>query len=134
MPDIDVTDVLDDPMYCQPLTIQRRQEAVIAKGRATTNVVVSDPAPSGVVKPVSDQPLQRGPDQQNLPRLLEVHTPFRLRSASRQGTGEQYQPDRIVWNGDTYVVNKAQDYSPYRPAWSQADPPPPLPPQSPPPS
>ncbi|SRR5258708_11405473 len=121
MPDIDVTDVLDDPMFCELLTIQRRQETVNAKGRATTNVVVIDPAPIGVVQPVSDQPLQRGPDQQNLPRLLEVHTPFRLRSASRQGTGEQYQPDRIVWNGDTYVVNKVQDYSRYGAGWVQAD-------------
>lgn len=120
MPDLDVTDILSDPDFCETLTIKRRAQTVGTNGRASTTTTTISPPPVGVVQPVSDQPLVRGPDQQNLPRLLEVHTPFRLRSASRSG-GVTYQPDILVWNGDDYIVNKVQDWSRYGAGWVQAD-------------
>lgn len=121
MPMLDVMDVLLDPDFCEELTIQRRQQGTDAKGRAALTVTTIDPKPFGVVEPVADQPMVRGPDQQNLPRLLSVHTPFRLRGPSRDGAGVDFQPDLIIWNGDPYVVNKVQDYSHYGAGWVQAD-------------
>jgi galactose-6-phosphate isomerase len=121
MPDLDVTDIILDPDFCETLIVKRREENLV-KGRSTLTVTVIDPAPVGVVLPVDDQPLVRGPDQQNLPRLLEVHTPFRLRGAAKDpGTGKQYQPDIITWNGDDFVVNKVQDYSRFGQGFIQAD-------------
>lgn len=116
MPMLDVSAVLLDPMFCELLTVQRRAETVGANGRSTLATITISPAPVGVVIPQNDLPLQRGPDQQTLPRLLQVHTPFRLRSAS-----PGYQPDLIIWNGDAFVVNRIQDFSRYGGGFIQAD-------------
>lgn len=121
MPELDVTDVLLDPLFCEQLTVRRRTQTLV-KGRTTVTPTTVSPAPVGVVLPQNDAPLQRGPDQQHLPRLLQVHTPFRLRSASNKADGTvEYQPDLIIWNGDTFVVNKVQDFSRYGSGWIQAD-------------
>ncbi|HEX7826977.1 MAG TPA: hypothetical protein VF477_18895, partial [Mycobacterium sp.] len=72
------------------------------------------PAPWGVVLPQEDAPLIRGPDQQNMPRLLEIHTIYRLRGATRNAADtEQYQPDIVVWDGDQFILNKPFDLSHY---------------------
>lgn len=115
MPLINVTDILLDSDFCELLTVQRRAESLV-KGRSTLAVTTISPAPVGVVIPQNDSPMVRGPDQQNLPQLIQVHTPFRLRGAS---TG--YQPDLIVWNGASYVVNKVQNFSHYGGGFIQAD-------------
>lgn len=115
MPDIDVSDVLLDPEFCEVLTVQRRAESLL-KGRSTLTVTTISPAPVGVVIPQNDSPMVRGPDQQSLPRLIQVHTPFRLRGIS---TG--FQPDLITWKGAPYVVNKVQDFSSYGQGFIQAD-------------
>lgn len=120
MPQLDVTDVLLDPDFCEVLTVKRRTQTML-KGRPQITTVDVDPAPVGVVLPQNDAPLQRGPDQQHLPRLYQVHTPFRLRSASKDPTGADLPPDLIIWNGDTLVVNKVQDFSHYGAGWVQAD-------------
>jgi hypothetical protein len=112
MPLLDVSDIILDPDFCEFLTVYRREEVVDTKGRATVTPVLITPAPIGVVEPQDDLPLQRGPDQQNLPQLLEVHSQFRLRSASNDpSTGKNYQPDVIVWNGDQFLVNRVMNWS-----------------------
>lgn len=116
MPSLDVTDILLDPDFCEELVVQRRAETINGKGRAQKAVTVIDPAPFGVVLPQNDVPMQRGPDQQNLPRLLQVHTPFRLR-----GPAPGFQPDIIIWNGDPFVVNKVHDFSRFGQGFIQAD-------------
>lgn len=115
MPDIDVSDILLDPDFCELLTVTRRAETMV-KGRSTTTPTTISPQPVGVVIPQNDSPMMRGPDQQNLPRLIQVHTPFRLRGASAG-----YQPDLITWKGADYVVNKVQDFSSYGGGFIQAD-------------
>lgn len=113
MPQLNVSGVLLDPRFCEALVVYRRLQTLV-KGRTVITATLVTPAPYGVVLPVADQPLQRGPDQQNLPRLLEIHTPYRLRSASRNlADTQQYQPDIIVWSGDQFLVNKIGDYSKY---------------------
>ncbi|MDB5448419.1 MAG: putative phage head-tail adaptor [Phenylobacterium sp.] len=121
MPALDVSDILLDPDFCEVLTVIRRLQTLV-RGRATTTETTITPAPVGVVLAQSDAPIQRGPDQQNLPRLIQVHTPFRLRSASKDPvSGLVYQPDIIVWGGDRFVVNKVQDFSRYGRGFLQAD-------------
>ena len=122
MADLDVTDVLLDPLFADTLHVERRKQVVNGKGRTTTEVTIIDPAPVGVVLPQSDAPMVRGPDQQHLPRLLQIHTPFRLRGMGKDpATGDEYQPDQIRWNSDLYVVNTVQDFSRYGSGWGQAD-------------
>lgn len=112
MPSIDVTELLLDLDFCEQLTVYRRLQNIDNYGRPSITPVLVTPAPYGVVEPQDDMPLQRGEDQQNLPQLLEVHTIFRLRSAGK-ASGVEYQPDVIVWNGTSFLVNKIINWSRY---------------------
>lgn len=122
MPFLDVSDVLLDPMFCGELTIYRRLQQVSNKGRSTTTDTLVDPKPFGVVLPVDAGDLERGSDQQHGPKVLEVHTPYRLRGASTNAPGtEQYQPDRMIWNGNSYICLRVHDLSRYGAGFIQAD-------------
>lgn len=120
MPDIDVTDILFDTDVAEQLSITRREQVISTGGVVSTEPTTISPRPWGVVIPQADLATQRGPDQATLPRLLQVHTTFRLRGASNS-SGASYLPDILTWNGDSYVVNKVQDYSHFGPGFIQAD-------------
>ena len=121
MPDIDLTDLLSDPDFAEQLIVMRRRQVIDPiTGIATAQSNMVAPKPLGVVIPQADLPIQRGPDQQALPRLIEVHTRFRLRSAST-ADGRTYLPDFIVWNGDNFYVNRVYDYSKFGRGFVQAD-------------
>jgi hypothetical protein len=106
MPSVDVTELLVDPDFAETVQVIRRQETITDKGRVQTvnqtfNVVAC-------VQPQSDQPMIRGPDQQNLPQLIEVISQWRLR-----GIAPGYQPDLVLWNGTQFVVNKVYNWGHY---------------------
>jgi hypothetical protein len=50
--------------------------------------------------------LDRGADYQIARNSIEVTTSFPL-----QGPAPGYQPDQVIWHGDTYVVTSVLDYS-----------------------
>jgi hypothetical protein len=105
-PEIDVSDLLLDPDFVETIQLLRRAEVIGANGRMTTtntshNIIAS-------VQPQTDQPMIRGPDQQNLPQLIAVITKFRLR-----GISPGFQPDLVLWNDTTFVVNKVYNWSHY---------------------
>lgn len=106
MPDIDVSELLYDPDFCEQLSITRRSVSVGDNGRQTITSTAVSPAPFGVVVPQSDSTTLRGPDQQNLPRLIAVYTTFRL-----QPVAPGFKADLIIWEGDTYIVNKVYPFN-----------------------
>lgn len=116
MPNLDLTDLTFDPDFAERLMVVRRFEDVGDNGRLQTQDQLVRPKPFGVVFPQADAPMLRGPDQQSLPRLIQIHTKFRLR-----GPSTDWQPDKIYWNGGWYVVNKVQDYSSFGRGFIQAD-------------
>lgn len=115
MPDIDTSELLLDPDFVgcpsvnptDGITVIRRLEVISQTGRVTTQDTTY-PLVVASVQPQSDAPMIRGPDQQNLPGLIEVHTKFRLR-----GISPGYQPDLVIWNQTTFVVNKIYNWSRY---------------------
>lgn len=107
MPLIDVAELLTDPDFVEPITVIRRQQLISEQGRVST-VNQSYDGVLASVQPQSDAPMIRGPEQQNLPGLISVHTQFRIR-----GISPNYQPDLVVWNGTTFVVNKVFNWSHY---------------------
>lgn len=117
MPLLDVSDILLDPDVAETLTIQRRQANVGSNGRASQTVTTITPAPVGSVQPQDAGDLERGSDQQKLPKKIEVITPFRLRSAGSDGQGNEYQPDLIVWQGDSYQVDSVEPWTAYGAGW-----------------
>lgn len=106
MPAIDVSELLVDPDFAETVQIVRRAELISETGRVSTQNSTYDVV--ACVQPQSDQPMIRGPDQQNLPQLIEVITQWRLR-----GIAPGWQPDLVVWNGTTFVVNKVYNWSHY---------------------
>lgn len=106
MPDLDVSDLLLDPDFCEPLSIYRRPVTMV-KGRQQIASQLVQPFPVGVVFSISGE-LMRATDQQNLPTTIVVHTPFRLR-----GPAKGFQADIVNWNGDNFVVRAVDNYSHY---------------------
>lgn len=116
MPNLDLTDLTFDPDFAERLTIIRRFQDTSEDGIVDTQDRKVRPLPMGVVLPQNDSPMVRGPDQQHLPRLIQIHTKFALR-----GPSDDWQPDKIIWKGGEYVVNKVQDYSSFGRGIIQAD-------------
>ncbi len=116
MPNLDLTDLTFDPDFAERLNIVRRFQDVDDNGVANTQDQLIRPKPFGTVIPQNDAPMVRGPDQQHLPRLIQVHTKFRLRAMS-----EDWSADKLWWNGGWYEVNKVQDYSSFGRGLIQAD-------------
>lgn len=104
---LDVSDVLLDPMLASTFDVNRRVEVISNKGRVEiTETLFSDVV--GVVCTASKNDLDRLDDNQRMGRHLSIVTRFRLR-----GPSPGYQPDTVVWNGDTFVVQYVDVYTDY---------------------
>jgi hypothetical protein len=120
VPDLDVSDIILDPDFAETLTIKRRQANVGSNGRATQIVTTITPAPVGTVQTLDAGDLERGSDQQVLPKRIQVITSFRLRGASQDAQGNEFQPDLIIWQGDSYQVDSVEPWTAYGAGWVAA--------------
>lgn len=120
MPDIDVTDILDDPLVAgEGFWVYRRSQTVGDNGRA---VLAGAWLPAiGSVTPTGDQSLTRADAFQTQARTIDVVTTFRLRGVSRTERGVEYQPDMVFWDGDFFVVKDLSDYSRYGAGMMEAE-------------
>lgn len=117
MPSLDLSDAYLEPSFLDTITVVRRAQNNDTNGRVqTTNAYFSTYANIDAASP--DQ-LERLPEQEYQGKTLSIVTKFRLRGASAQGT-QSYQPDIILYEGDSYVVSLIDDYSRYGPGWIQA--------------
>lgn len=111
MPLLDVSDIVLDPDFAEQLTIYRRTQNIDAFGISRPISTLVSPAPYGVVLAQDASPLARKEDFQDLEKMIEVHTRFRLRSASVDSMGVAYQPDFVVWKGNEFLVVAVYDFS-----------------------
>lgn len=119
--DIDVTDVLLDPMIAgEHFTVLRRLEVVDNSG-VPTWTWETFPEIIGSVTPTSDQSLVREEAYQVQAKTISVTTQFKLRGAAKNIPGSKYQPDIVVWNDDYYMVRSIDDYSKYGAGFVQAE-------------
>lgn len=106
---IDVGDVLLDVDIAQTFTVLRRASTRTDKGREQVavrrinNVV-------GVVCAASPNDLERLPEEQRMGRNLSIVTKFSLR-----GPAPGFQPDEVVWRGDTFLVKTVDPYPGFGP-------------------
>lgn len=114
MPDLDVSDVLLDPVLASRFTVNRRTETMAGNGRPVVtlksiqNVV-------GIITSASPDDLERLDDHQRMGRNLVVVTKFRL-----IGPAPGKQPDTIEWQGNTFIVKEIDPYSQYGQGFIQA--------------
>lgn len=106
MPLIDVSDLLVDPDFCEPVTIYRRVQSVDTHGRS----IISETSQTilAVVTAASANTLNRAPEGTRIEGAITVHsiTPLAVATGSRDA-------DELVWKGNRYVVTMLGDYSHY---------------------
>lgn len=114
MPNIDVTEVLLDPDFCETVTVKRIAQSVDVHGRASqTQTTFSMVA---VVTAGSLSPMLRAEDYELSKNTITVHSKTLLRAPVAGG-----QPDIVVWNGNDYVVKKSYNWSHYGAGFTAAE-------------
>lgn len=110
---LDVSDALEDVLLQDSFVVQRRQFATSGTGIAGAPSIVSFNA-VGVVYGAGANDLDRRADAQLQNKTIVILTKFALRYVGVDSTGTQFQPDIVVWNGNSYLVSKdVEDYSKY---------------------
>lgn len=107
MPLLDVSDVLQDPDYCDlSLICERNAITTDSSGRG---VIKSESVPfSGVVTSDKGELLQRGAVGEHATDSMLVITRFRLRDAGMSATA-----DVVQWDDRRWTVTKVNSYSKY---------------------
>lgn len=104
MPLLDVAFVALDPMFATRFSVERRDTTVDVYGVGQTSSVVTAGV-IGTIVPASNN-LERRDDSSSSARGIDVYTKHRLRTSS-----ETCQPDRIVWQGETYTVTGVDPFT-----------------------
>jgi hypothetical protein len=105
MPDLDVSFVIDDPMFSDTIVVTRRTDTIGTNGR-TTQTLTTFPDINAVVTQQDPADLMRGEAGQVVPRLIFLASRFAFR-----GAVVGYQPDLVTWNGTDYLVKQTYPYS-----------------------
>lgn len=98
MPNIDLTDVIEDDDLSDLFDVRRRDLVVGDNGRGQvserlhSNIV-------GIVTPGDPGNIMRKDDASVTSRVITITTKFRLR-----GTGENFQPDEVFYDGVVFTV------------------------------
>jgi hypothetical protein len=120
MPQIDVSDIVRDPFIAgEAFTVQRRIETVDQYGQSSVQVQTFQAL--GSIAPAGENSLVREEAYQTQAKSIQVITPFRLRGASKDQAGYRYQPDIVIWKGDSFIVRSISDFSQYGAGLVQAD-------------
>lgn len=106
MPTLDVSFVLDDPLFSEPLVCLRTDQAVNSFGEAEQSETQT--RFFGVVTVAAGERVDRTGDAERSGEGLTVHTRFRLVGVHAGG-----QPDIVVRDGLRYEVQAVHDWSRY---------------------
>lgn len=115
MPMLDVSWVVQDPMFADTFQVDRREDRVGSNGRTAPTVVATFMDVVGTVTQQDPQMLMRKDDSQIIPRRIFIASTFAFRGASKDGPPLPvgYQPDLVTWNGTQYVVTEVLSYQRY---------------------
>lgn len=114
MPQLDVSWVVEDPMFADTFDVIRRTDLVGNDGFTTPTAEETFPSIVGTITQQDPQDLMRSDAGQMVPRKILICTRFAIRGVSKDpSTGQQYQPDQIRWNGAVYTVVSPLAYSRY---------------------
>lgn len=108
MAQLDVTEILDDPMLTDTFTVVRRSLAVGEDGRAMSPGGMQVPDVVGSVQYEPDSRTNKDEAGQYSAKNLKIFTRFHLYKAS-----ENYAPDHIIWNGELFEILDVQSYANY---------------------
>lgn len=112
MPDLDVTELLSDPTFVQPLTLIHRAVSVDTFGE--TQLKESGLPTAGCVQPASGKTIQRLPEKF---QVADVRS-FWLRGKIISDSTCKY-PDIIVKNGERFEVQVVFPWTDYGAGYSE---------------
>ncbi len=101
-----VSELLNDPDFCQSFTITRTSRTVGDYGRVTTSEGKIDA--TGVIVPPSAKQLDRLPEGDRSHAEIAVYTTTPLTLGE-----SEHSADTIAWHDKTYRVISVQDFSDY---------------------
>lgn len=101
---IDVSELMTDPDFVQPVTIMRRTDTVGTDG-LTIVLETAFPGVLASVQPAGGDTLALLPEALRVGGVLSIWTAFSLRQAS--GTALS---DEVIWRGARYVVMTLTDW------------------------
>ena len=111
-PQLDLSDVILDPLFADRFTVLRRAQTIGAGGKAQITTTLF-PKVIGSVMPGPNNDLLREADQQHARKTLSIVTKFRV-----QGPSPGFTADAIQWPvtpagavPDLYVVTRVDPYS-----------------------
>lgn len=108
MPLVDVSSVLLDADFGEPLCVFRRTQTAKRNGRALVSCEPVCPQPYGVVQPGRLAPMLRPPEYESSGQAITVYSKTRL-----SGPSDGALPDIVKWNGNSYVVRYSADFGHY---------------------
>jgi galactose-6-phosphate isomerase len=115
MPDLDVTEIIEDPDFATTFSVTTAVETIDSHGRGVQSSVAITNNLIGVVYPASDQ-LQRTVDGSRLNSSICIVTKYFL----NDGRNSSHVADIINWNGRDYTIRSVSDYSQYGQGFVQA--------------
>lgn len=101
---LDVSDLLTDPDFCDPIVIQRNSQSVTAQGLGVTTP--SQVQIGACVVPAGSLDLYRGMDAELLKGKIHIYTRFPLTAGENGITA-----DIVFWRGRQYTVSAVDDFS-----------------------
>ncbi len=120
MPWIDLTPVLLDPEIAgEGFQVIRRMEIVNSYGESVLSYKTYTPI--GQVIPTARNSLVREQSFSSQEKAIRVITSFKLRGASKDDVGQNYQPDLIFWKSGYYICQEIEDFSQYGAGFVSAD-------------
>lgn len=114
MPLLDVSDVLDDPDFCDTITVTRLTETVDSNGYGVLTPTVF-PDITAVVTAGSGDDLLQLPEASRVSGNILVHSRFSLNAET-----DTTKADVITWQGRTYTVTQCSDWGRFGQGFSRS--------------
>jgi hypothetical protein len=110
---INVSELIDDPDFCQPEPFQvRRQSGQWINNRfVTTETLIPV---SGIIVPMKTKDIVQLPQGDTITGAIEIFTHCPLQTTRLGSSGEDgVIADEVTWNGEVYKIHKADDFTNY---------------------
>ncbi|MGI4851700.1 MAG: hypothetical protein ACRYGR_07140 [Janthinobacterium lividum] len=104
MPNLDVSELLLDPDFCQAVIVERYAQSVTSQGLAATKS--GQAQISAAVVPAGSLDLNRGADTEIIKGRIIAYTQFPL-TAGSDGIGA----DVLFWQNRRYTVSSVDEYT-----------------------
>ena len=118
MASIDVTDVLLDPDFVDPITVTSITRTIGTNGRAV-DTVGTPVNVVAVVLPVAQKLILQS-DGALRDGAIEIYTTFAINGGVKTSDSASQQPDIVTWHGRDYVVASVEDYTAFGAGWWHA--------------